>query len=467
MRPFVTSGVVVNASSACHFLTRLIAVGALLAWFASGAIAQEGAETHDLPAELVAAHAFHAADPQLGELIAALLESNPEAGSARAARQSRQTRVLQQRSLPDPSLTYRYFAESPETRVGPQQQSLEISQKVPWFGKRATQARRAEHAAAGSAWRARDLERELVAALKRSYFEAAYLQRALAVNSEESELLRRFERIALTRYSTGQGIQQSVIKVQTDVSRLADRETALRAQLKIVIRRIAQLLGEPDADLRLRPIPLPLVDLELDAALLAREARRDHPSVRAAREWVRADEAWLRRKELDARPDFRFGVSYVDVGDREDAAGVLNPPEDNGQDTWALMVGIDLPLFRKRIRSGAEEARHGMLARERTLESTRDRLQYSVQESILHLESIDERARLYRDVVVPQAEEALASAEAAYTTNRQSLLDLLDAERVLFQARLTYSRLLADQWIALADLEYALGRGFPASRSEP
>jgi outer membrane protein TolC len=38
---------------------------------------------------------------------------------------------------------------------------------------------------------------------------------------------------------------------------------------------------------------------------------------------------------------------------------------------------------------------------------------------------------------------------------------------VLFQARLTYSRLLADQWIALADLEYALGRGFPASRSEP
>jgi outer membrane protein TolC len=419
-----------------------------------------------MPADLVAGDAFHAADPQLGELIAALLASNPEAGSARAVWQSGDARVPQQKSLPDPSVTYRYFAESPETRVGPQQQSLDISQRVPWFGKRASQARRAHHEAAGLAWRARDLERELVAALKRSYFEAAYLQKALAVNSDESEMLQRFERIALTRYSTGQGIQQSVIKVQTDISRLADRATALQERLDIVIRRIARLVGNPDADLHLRPIRLALVDLEYDGTVLERESRGDHPSVRAVQEGIRADEAWLRRRELDSRPDLRFGVSYVDVGDREDTAGLLSPPEDNGQDTWALMVGIDLPLFRKKTRSGVEEARQSMLSRERVLESTRNRLQYGVQESVLRLESIDQRARLYRDVIVPQAEEALASAEAAYTTNRQSLLDLLDAERVLFQARLTYSRLLADQWIALADLEYGLGRSFPATRSE-
>jgi len=466
MRSFVTAGVAPTASSPRRLAKRLFVIGALLGCVAPGPVARGEAGTRETPADLVAGDAFHAADPQLGELIAALLASNPEAGSARAARQSGDARVPQQKSLPDPSVTYRYFAESPETRVGPQQQSLEISQRVPWFGKRASQARRARHEAAGLAWGARDLERELVAALKRSYFEAAYLQKALAVNSEESELLRRFERIALTRYSTGQGIQQSVIKVQTDISRLADRATALRQRLDIVTRGIARLIGEPDADLHLRPIPLALADLEYDATALERESRRDHPGVQAINERIRADEAWLRRRELDSRPDFRFGLSYVDVGDREDTAGVLNPPEDNGQDTWAFMVGINVPLFGKRTRAGVEEARQSVLAKERALESTRDRLQYAVQESVLRLESIDERARLYRDVIVPQAEEALASAEAAYTTNRQSLLDLLDAERVLFQARLTYTRLLADQWIALADLEYGLGRSFPATWSE-
>jgi outer membrane protein TolC len=72
---------------------------------------------------------------------------------------------------------------------------------------------------------------------------------------------------------------------------------------------------------------------------------------------------------------------------------------------------------------------------------------------------------LYRDVIVPQAEQSLASAEAAHATNRQSFLDLLDAERVLFQVRLTHHRLLADHWIALADLERALGQPFPAQGS--
>jgi outer membrane protein TolC len=42
-----------------------------------------------------------------------------------------------------------------------------------------------------------------------------------------------------------------------------------------------------------------------------------------------------------------------------------------------------------------------------------------------------------------------------------SFLDLLDAERILFQSRLAYHRLVADLWIALADLELAVARPFP------
>ncbi len=69
-------------------------------------------------------------------------------------------------------------------------------------------------------------------------------------------------------------------------------------------------------------------------------------------------------------------------------------------------------------------------------------------------------------MIIPQANESLASAEAAYTTGRQDFLDLLDAERVLFQVRLTYHRLLADYWIALTDLEHGVGRRFPDSGGE-
>jgi cobalt-zinc-cadmium efflux system outer membrane protein len=88
-------------------------------------------------------------------------------------------------------------------------------------------------------------------------------------------------------------------------------------------------------------------------------------------------------------------------------------------------------------------------------------LSLAIQDAVLRLRSNAERGELYRDVIVPQAGESLASAEAAYTTGRQGFLELLDAERVLFETRLAYRQLVADWWIAAADLERALGRAFP------
>ena len=416
---------------------------------------------------LVVGRDFHASDPQLAELATVLLEENPEIRSARSRWRAKLEQVPQASSLPDPRITYRYFAETPETRVGPQKHGLELSQGVPWFGKRSLQAERAQYLVSGVGWNVVDLERALVAALKRSYFEVAYLREALAVNAEEAALLRRFESIALVRYSTGQGFQQSVIKVQTDISRLGDQATSLRQRLDAALRRIGQLIGREETSLTSRRIPLDLVEAHYDRGQLEDEALRDHPDVRALGERINADGSRLRRSRLDSRPDFRFGLGYVAVGDREDSAGLLMPPEDNGQDIFALTVSVNLPIYRRKIRAGIAEAEHSLQSNEHLLQQARDRLRFEIRESLLRLESLDERTRLYTAVIIPQAEESLGSAEAAYSTNRLDFLDLLDAERILFQVRLTYCRLLADYWIALADVELALGRSFPDGGNQP
>ena len=417
--------------------------------------------TSDGPRPLAAGRDFHLPDPQLAALIEDLLGENPEVRAAKEFSFSWLERVPQARSLPDPQFSYRLFLSPPETRVGPQNQGLEVSQGLPWFGKRELQAERASHQATAVSWRARELERTLVAELKRAYFDAAFLQEALAINADETSLLRRFEQIALTRYSTGVGIQQSVIKVQTDVSRLADQATALRERLDATGRRIAELLGRPEAELALSPIDLSLPELRYDRTALENEAIERNPGIFATRQQIEADGAWIRRRQRDNYPDFSLGLGYTDVGRREDAAGRMNPPEDNGSDIWALTVKLNIPLYRARVRAGVAEAEYSQRSSERALERAQDRLRYTIQESLLRLESLDERARLYREVLIPQAEESLASAEAAYTTNRQSLLDLLDAERVLFQVRLTFHRLLSDYWISLADVERTIARPFP------
>lgn len=433
----------------------LAAVGLLAG--AAGLAAEPGAPPppHAVPGE------FHATGPQLEGLIEVLLEENPALRSARAAWRSRLERVPQSRSLPDPQLSYRYFARSPETRVGPQEHALELSQGIPWRGKLGLQALREEQLAGSAAWQVRDLERSLVAELKKSYYEAAYLREALTVNAEEKALLQRFEQIALTRYRTGEGIQQSVVKVQTDISRLSDQETSLHQQLDVAVRRIAELIGRPETEITLEPVDLSFPVLRLDPAQLESEAVTAHPIVRAVQKRVDADETWSRRRSLEGRPDFRLGLGYTLVGERDDPAGVLSPPQENGKDVLAFTVGINLPVFRKKIRAGIAEAEQSARSGRHTLESTQDRLRFEVQEALLRAGSYEERGSLYREAIIPQAEESLASAEAAYVTDKQDFLDLLDAERVLFQVRLTYHRLLADYWKSLAGLERALGRPFP------
>jgi outer membrane protein TolC len=434
----------------------------VFAWCIAGACLSRGADEGPRALEaLRSGEDFYVTDPQLEGLIDDLLATNPRILAAHATWESARERVSQAAPLPDLDLRYRYYVETPETRVGPQVQSVEITQEVPWFGQRKLMGGRATHEAAGVAWRARDLERSLVAELKRAFFDIAYLREALEVNAEEASLLRRFERSALTRYSTGEGIQQTVIKVQTDVSRLIDQQTSLREQVDVATVRIAELVGRSGEVLHLRPVPLVLPE-DHGAHVAVAGDFKDHPSLKMSQERLAADRDWLDREKLSSRPAFRFGVGYVDVGRREDTVGRLVPPEDNGKDSWSLNVGIGIPIQRKRNRAGVREAESRIRSRERTLESIRNSLESAVRRSVLRLHSADERARIYRDVIIPQAEESLASAEAAYTTNRQGFLDMVDAERVLFKSRLSYHRLVADYWIALADLEHSLGRRFPA-----
>jgi cobalt-zinc-cadmium efflux system outer membrane protein len=74
-------------------------------------------------------------------LIGYALANNPEIQAARYSAQSLGARVPQANSLPDPTLMATAFLEEIQTAAGPQEVAMSLSQKFPWFGKRALRAR--------------------------------------------------------------------------------------------------------------------------------------------------------------------------------------------------------------------------------------------------------------------------------------------------------------------------------------
>ena len=161
-----------------------------------------------------------------------------------------------------------------------------------------------------------------------------------------------------------------------------------------------------------------------------------------------------------------MGATYGLVSGRTDLVAGLMPPPDNGKDVFGISVSVNLPIKRGRLDAGLEEATERRLAaveRKRDVTTVIDR---ALGELIERLRLSGEQVRLFERVLLIQAEQSLRLAESGYSAGSLSSLDLLDAERVLFQSRRMLHRILADQWIATTDLERAAGRRFPFSVRE-
>ncbi len=400
-------------------------------------------------------------DPTLAVLIGEALERNPGILEARLESAAARHRIPQATALPDPTVSLTVHGQPPETRVGPQRGGIAVRQALPWFGKRGDRG-----AVARTRADARDALVEaqraaVVRDVKIAYYELAYLDRAIAVADQEADLLRLYETLAEARYSQGTGLQQSVVKLQAEVTRILSRRDALlqervgaEAELNALRDRPAQ---DPLPSVRLRTRP----ETHIDEERLRELGRAHHPEVRVARLHLQTERGNVRLARRAPWPDIVLGAAWNPVGDRRDRAGRLAPPGDNGEDQFSFSIGVSIPLQRGRYAAGVREAAARLDAARAALHRTVNHVDVAVRDAGARLTRIAARILRHERALVPQAEQALRSAEAAYSAGTVDVLDLLDSEEMLLDARLGLARLEADYMQALADMERAVGTAFP------
>ncbi len=197
------------------------------------------------------------AEPLIGEKTVILedsvneaLKNNPEIKVAGGRWEAAKEKIPQARSLPDPKFGYTYFGESIETRDGPQESAYNLSQKFPSFGKLSLRGEVANKQAKVAEEQYRATEREIIARVKKAYYELYWVHKAIEITEEIKELLEKFEKIAETRYSTGKGYQQSVLRAQLEVSRLDDKLLTLKQMKTTVVAMLNTLMNRsPEAPL--------------------------------------------------------------------------------------------------------------------------------------------------------------------------------------------------------------------------
>lgn len=400
-------------------------------------------------------------DPALADLAREVLERNPDLAAARQRARAADRVAPQVGSLPDPMAGLTAFLLSPETRTGPQNVMVRLSQRFPWFGKLDLRSRRALYRAAAARAEAESRALDLVTRTRRLTYELAFLDEWREILETDRETLERYEELARTRYAAGIGLGQAVIKIQAEITKDESRLLQIADRRAAVVAELNALRDRP-AGAELPAVTLPEVPAGESTALavehLKRQAVAARPEIARTEAEISAAETGTELADLERFPDVTVGFTYTQVGERDDQPGRINPPPGNGDDVFGLTASVNLPVWRDRIEAGIEEA----MARRSAAESARRAVVAGIERSLgeltERLELTRRQLRLFDEVLLIQAEESLSSAEAAYTAGNLNALDLLDAERVLLDVRTSTARTRADWAIALAKLEGAVGR---------
>ncbi len=407
-----------------------------------------------------------ARDPFQQALAEEVLLRNPGLHVAGARSRAVRLEAPQARALPDPSVEAMAFALPPETRVGPQRLTLGVSQSLPWAGKLALKESAAVHAAEALEEQVLADRVSLVTEVRSLYYELLFVDRQHDITAILREHLVQHEEISRSRYATGGGSAQGVIKLQAEITRVEKSLLDLDSRQIDLIARINRLRDRP-ADTRVERAALPekLERIDLDPEALAVRAGARRHELRAAQARIAAAESMEALAHKAYRPDFVVGLTYTLVDPRDDAAGRLSPPAGNGDDILGIRGVIRIPLWRDKLAAGVEQA----IELQSAAASAERELMLSIESTIGDLSQRVPLAwrqlRLVEDLLVVQAEEAVDSALAGYVAGTLNALDLLDAEHILSDAQTAVARAKTDYLVGLAKLEGAVGEPIASMES--
>lgn len=366
----------------------------------------------------------------------AVLERNPGLASLRAAVEAAGERVPQAAALDDPMLMTKL---APST-LGDSSSAymLELSQRLPWPGKREARKVLALRERDAMAADESALRLVLAAQVRGLFAEYRFATEALAVNARNRALWRDLRAVAEGLYRAGRARRQDALAAALAAQGLErerlvrERELiALKASLNRLLDRVpGESLPAPEAPAL--PARLP------DAELLQERALRQHPVLAGHASKIEVAEQALRLAELNDYPDFEVRAGY----DRFEEAAPMR---------GSLGLSINIPIGGDRA-AGKREARAQARSAQWTLNEQRNQLREAVATDLAAVQQAVASLRLQRHELLPLARENLDAALAEYRAGSGEFLRVAEAQRQVAEnelAAVEAEAMLLRAWAAL------------------
>ncbi len=402
----------------------------------------------------------------LHALVTRLLQRSPAVAASRARAKAAIERVPQASTLPRPTLRYTYLPWPVETRVGPTEHRVQLTQAIPFPTKLAARDSAARALARAAAAEHDRVVRDQLTKLKVAWADYYYVVQALHAVTQNEALARRLSELAGTRYAQGRGALFDVSKAQSQLAQLGYDRLRLTEQREVVVARLNALLGRPAQAPIEAPASLPYLEVHMSRDALLAVALAHQQELKALDERIRAAQARVREAAASWLPDLGVGVQWSLNGPARVAPGG-SAPADSGQDALGVTVSLSLPLWFGDQAARVAEAKARRTAALGAKAAHLDDLQAQLADALFKERDARRLRTLYDEELLPQARRALETSEQWYRAEPARFADFLEARGVFYSFSLARARAVADQFQAVARLEQLVGAPLAPADARP
>ncbi|MFP3860722.1 MAG: TolC family protein [Bacteroidales bacterium] len=389
-----------------------------------------------------------AQEEQLETYLQEAGENNPGLQAAFQEYYAALEKIPQAGALPDPQLSFGIFIKPVETRLGPQQSKISVSQMFPWFGTLREQENAFAEKAKVKYQYFLSLKNELYKDVKVKYFELYKMSKAVEIITQNLEVLNSLEKITERNYESGKSEMADVLRLKVDIREQENKLEDLKTQLETLKTDFNLLLNREEQQDVFVPNELRLDTFNINSM---RDSIRANPKINAFTHEEKSLQHQYEVAKKKGYPDLSVGLDYVFVGERQDM-DVMN----SGQNVVMPMVGVSIPINRNKYNSMKKEKQHQLNAVQFNKQERFNRLRAAYknaeEEYLEGMRNVD----LYKK----QAEETrriFKLLETNYSSDGKDFYELLKTRLMVLEYELKLEQAKAAQNIAVAKLEYLTG----------
>jgi outer membrane protein, heavy metal efflux system len=414
---------------------------------------QEPAPEPEILPQPVVSPSATAEEIDLQEFVAEVVARYPSVQAMAAAWQAAAQRYPQVVALDDPMFMAMTAPGSLNSATTEGAYALELRQKLPWFGKRNLRGEVAAEQAAAAGHDVDDARLKVTLAAQIVYFEYYLAHQQLELNQKTSDLASEFLESAQVRYRTNQVTQQDVLQAELELAELARRKLEIQRMRRVATARMNTLL------LRAPNLPLPPPRLTIDGynasrdpALLYEWAMQNRPDLAAQGHRVEAESASVALAYKQYYPDTELFGRYDTF---------WQPASTQGDLRGQVGVVVNLPVYRQKLHAAVSEAQFRLQREKALYDQMAAEIRLDVQTALEQVWESEQTAKLYKERILPAAEQYLAAARSNYEVGKATSLDFVQAQRELLKVREQQLQTTTTLAQRLVELERNLGGSLP------